>query len=102
MGTANTILYQTFTTINLVGCVWAITSLYKHFHDGLVTHVWIKRYVLAMIACLFTFAIYQLNSYVMEVFLPWTAKLGITIFFIKSLIFTKIAGLLRQTNQTGL
>lgn len=101
MGTANNILYQTFTTINLLGCIWAIIVLYKHFAPEVYIHPWVKRYVFAMIACLFCFVIYQLNSFVMDIQVPWTAKLGVTIFFTKSIIFTKIAGILRPHNQTG-
>lgn len=103
MGSYNYILFQAFSVINLIGCLTAIARLYKHYGPEVYIHPKVKRYVMAMIACLFGYVFLQLNALIKDdTSEPWIVKIIGTMFFIKSIIFPTIAALLRPNNQTGI
>lgn len=94
---ANTVLYQFFAVINFAGCLYAICRLWQYFHPSKHFPRALVQYVHFMILCLFCFAVYQLNTFTADSDLtPWTMKIGVMLYFIKSIIFTRVAETLRQ------
>lgn len=103
METTNSILYQGFSALNLVGCIYALYKLYCYFSPHKIFLPKVIQYVNFMLLCLFVFAIYQLAALANpDLDLPWQMKIGVTMFWIKSVIFTRVAEYLRGINHRGL
>lgn len=106
MDTPNNILYQLFSAVNFVGCIYAIYRLYCYFSPHKQILPQIVRYVNFMLLCLFMFTVYQLAALANPILdLPWQMKIGVTMFWIKSVYFNdvveKLVKLLQGRNQIG-